>query len=196
MLLFFAALQMGIGFGIDHARECLEFIDGIAIFCTVALVVFVGAFQEKQKEAKFRALSENSSEEFVNVIRDSLQQKINTREVVVGDTVLLTTGNVLCVDGIVYERNTLSIFEGPLTGESTPMSKGQYEFKEHGTWEMPKDEDLKQYFPPEMTLDEMKEKFLPTPKKTPIVFAGVTPFILTTEPCRLVPCDAWLVKPT
>jgi hypothetical protein len=43
-------LAQGIGFGIDHARECLEFIDGIAIACTVALVVFVGAAQEKQKE--------------------------------------------------------------------------------------------------------------------------------------------------
>ena len=32
----------------------------------------------------------------------------------------------------------LSIFEGALSGESTPMSKGQVEFKEKGTWELPK----------------------------------------------------------
>ena len=47
----------GIGFGIDHARECLEYIDGIAIFCTVALVVLVGAFQEAEKERKFMVLA-------------------------------------------------------------------------------------------------------------------------------------------
>ena len=122
-------LAQGIGFGIDHARECLEFIDGIAIFCTVALVVFVGAAQEKQKENKFRALSANASEEQVNVIRDGVQQLVSTKEVVVGDTVVLSTGDILCADGIVYERNTLSIFEGPLTGESHPIAKGQYEFK-------------------------------------------------------------------
>jgi magnesium-transporting ATPase (P-type) len=146
----------GIGFGIDHARECLEYIDGIAIFCTVALVVLVGAFQEAEKERKFMALNANASEEQVNVIRDGVQQLISTREVVVGDTVVLSTGDILCADGIVYERNTLSIFEGPLTGESHPIAKGQYEFKEKGTWEMPPDEDLKQYFPPAMTLDQMK----------------------------------------
>ena len=59
-----------------------------------------------------------------------------------------------------------------LTGESHPISKGQYEFKEAGTWEMPTEEDLKQYFPASMTLEEMKAKFQPTPNKTPIVFAG------------------------
>jgi magnesium-transporting ATPase (P-type) len=149
----------GIGFGIDHARECLEYIDGIAIFCTVALVVLVGAFQEAEKERKFMALNANASEEQVNVIRDGVQQLISTREVVVGDTVVLSTGDILCADGIVYERNTLSIFEGPLTGESVPISKGQYEFKEKGTWEMPPDEDLKQYFPPAMTLDQMKVSY-------------------------------------
>jgi hypothetical protein len=64
-------------------RECLEFIDGIAIFCTVALVVFAGAFQEQQKEAKFRALSEKSSEEFVNVIREIKLKQLFLLEMIV-----------------------------------------------------------------------------------------------------------------
>ena len=67
-------LAQGIGFGIDHARECLEFIDGIAIFCTVALVVLVGVFQEAEKEQKFMVLNANASEEQVNVIRNGVQQ--------------------------------------------------------------------------------------------------------------------------
>jgi len=161
-----------IGFSIKHEFECYGYIDGLAIFGTVALVVFVGAAQEKEKENKFRALSEDASEEQVNVLRDGVQQIISVKEVVVGDTVVLSTGDILCCDGIVWERNTLSIFEGPLTGESHPIAKGQYEFKEAGTWEMPPDEDLKQFFPPDMSLDMMKQTYLPTPNKTPIVFAG------------------------
>ena len=37
---------------------------------------------------------------------------------------------------------------------------------------MPSDQDLKEIFPSTMTLEEMKAKFLPTPVKTPVVFAG------------------------
>ena len=169
--IFVAATQC-IGLSIPHERECFGYIDGLAIFGTVALVVFVGAAQEKEKENKFRALNANASDEQVNVIRDGKQQLISVKDVVVGDTIVLSTGDILCADGIVFERNTLSIFEGPLTGESHPIAKGQYEFKEQGTWEMPPDEDLKQYFPQGMTLEEMKKKFQPTPSKTPIVFAG------------------------
>ena len=161
-----------IGVAVPHERECFGYIDGLAIFGTVALVVFVGAAQEKEKENKFRALNANASDDQVNVIRDGKQQLVSVKEVVVGDTVVLSTGDILCADGIVWERNTLSIFEGPLTGESHPIAKGQYEFKEQGTWEMPPDEDLKQFFPQSMTLEEMKKKFQPTPSKTPIVFAG------------------------
>jgi Ca2+ transporting ATPase len=172
LLLFFAALGTTIGSVIPHERECYGFIDGLAIFGTVAIVVLVGAFQEKDKENRFRALSAGAADELVNVIRSGHNEKISVKEVVVGDTIVLSTGDIICADGIVYERNTLSIFEGPLTGESHPIAKGQYEFKEDGTWEMPKDEDLKAFFPDSMTLDEMKQKYKPPPKKTPVIFAG------------------------
>jgi magnesium-transporting ATPase (P-type) len=161
-----------VGAVFPHSRECLEYIEGLAIFGTVAVVVLIAAIQEKDKENRFRALSAGSADEMVNVIRNGQNEKISVKEVVVGDTVVLSTGDIICADGICYERNTLSIFEGPLTGESHPIQKGQYEFKEDGTWEMPKDDDLKAFFPDSMTLDEMKAKFKPPPKKTPIIFAG------------------------
>ena len=172
LLLFFAAMSTIIGLSIEHERKCFGYIDGLAIFATVFFVVMVAAIQEQDKENKFRALSANASEEQVNVIRDGAQQLISVKEVVVGDTIVLSTGDILCADGLVYERNNLSIFEGPLTGESHPISKGKYEFKEAGSWEMPPDEDLKQIFPPGMSLTDMKAKFQPTPNKTPLVFAG------------------------
>ena len=74
-----------------------------------------------------------------------MQVRVSNREVVVGDCVVLSTGDIICADGLVFERNTLKIFEGALTGESNAISKGQYEFKEKGTFEVLKSLCLYQF---------------------------------------------------
>ena len=66
----------------------------------------------------------------------SFQIRVSTREIVVGDCVVLSTGDIICADGLVFERNTLKIFEGALTGESNAISKGAYEFQEKGNFEV------------------------------------------------------------
>ncbi|KAJ1482485.1 hypothetical protein T484DRAFT_1803807, partial [Baffinella frigidus] len=74
--------------------------------------------------------------------------------VVVGDCVVLSTGDILCADGIIFERNTLKIFEGSLTGESHAIIKGNYEFKEKGHFPVPTDLDLQQMNTPGATPEE------------------------------------------
>jgi P-type E1-E2 ATPase len=51
--------------------------------------------------------------------------RCSNREVVVGDILVLSTGDIIVADGLVFERNTLKIFEGALTGESNAISKGK-----------------------------------------------------------------------
>uniref|UniRef100_A0A7S0ETC5 Calcium-transporting ATPase n=1 Tax=Hanusia phi TaxID=3032 RepID=A0A7S0ETC5_9CRYP len=173
-LCFSAAVSLGVGFGIEEERRCYGYTDGIAILVAVAVVVLVGAAQESAKEKQFRDLTDSASDELVNVIRDGAQVRVSNREIVVGDCVVLSTGDIICADGLVFERNTLKIFEGALTGESNAISKGQYEFKEKGTFEIPKDDDLMKFFPANttMTLEQMRGMYEPTPSKTPLVFKG------------------------
>lgn len=78
----------------------------------------------QEKERKFRELNVHTEDVKCNVIRDGRQQLVLIKNIVVGDTIVLSTGDILCADGLVYERNNLSIFEGPLTGESHPIAKG------------------------------------------------------------------------
>ncbi|EKX39660.1 hypothetical protein GUITHDRAFT_114157 [Guillardia theta CCMP2712] len=190
-LCFSASVSLAVGFGIEEERRCYGYSDGIAILVAVAVVVLVGAAQESAKEKQFRDLTDSASDELVNVIRDGTQVRVSNREVVVGDCVVLSTGDIICADGLVFERNTLKIFEGALTGESNAISKGQYEFKEKGTFEVvkslllvsvlpdvnvqiPKDDDLTKFFPANtsLSIEQMRDKYEPTPSKTPLVFKG------------------------
>mmetsp|Transcript_51442 Transcript_51442/g.121865 ORF Transcript_51442/g.121865 Transcript_51442/m.121865 type:complete len:1189 (+) Transcript_51442:158-3724(+) len=152
--------------------KCLGYLDGIAILVAVWVVVFVGAAQEAGKQVQFRSLTDSASDELVNVVRDGVQTRISNRDVVVGDCVVLSTGDILCADGIIFERNTLKIFEGSLTGESHAIIKGNYEFKEKGHFPVPTDLDLQQMNTPGATPEERAAKYEPTPERTPIVFKG------------------------
>jgi magnesium-transporting ATPase (P-type) len=90
----------------------------------------------------------------------------------VGDILVLSTGDIIVADGLVFERNTLKIFEGALTGESNAISKGVFEFKERGTFQVPADVDLQQMNVPGSTPQERAAKYEPTPSRTPLVFKG------------------------
>jgi Ca2+ transporting ATPase len=152
--------------------KCLGYLDGIAILVAVMVVVFVGAAQESAKQRQFRSLTDSASDELVNVVRDGQQMRVSNRDIVVGDCVVLSTGDILCADGIIFERNTLKIFEGALTGESHAIIKGNYEFKEKGAFSVPNDTDLTQMNVPGDTPEQRAAKYEPTPEKTPLVFKG------------------------
>ncbi|EKX34203.1 hypothetical protein GUITHDRAFT_119620 [Guillardia theta CCMP2712] len=173
-LCFSAIVSLTVGLAIPEERVCYGYVDGVAILVAVAVVVLVGAIQESAKERQFRDLTDSASDELVNVIREGRQIRVSTREIVVGDCVVLSTGDIICADGLVFERNTLKIFEGALTGESNAISKGAYEFQEKGNFELPTDEDLRKFFPADttMSLEEMKNVYEPTPHRTPLVFKG------------------------
>jgi Mg2+-importing ATPase len=59
----------------------------------------------------------------VKVLRDGLAQTIPAADVVVGDLLLLSAGNLVPADGIVIEANDFLVTEASLTGESFPVEK-------------------------------------------------------------------------
>lgn len=59
----------------------------------------------------------------VNVLRHGKVQDISHFDLVVGDVLLIETGEILPVDGVVIQSNGLMADESSLTGEPDPMPK-------------------------------------------------------------------------
>jgi Mg2+-importing ATPase len=59
----------------------------------------------------------------VVVVRDGRQQEIAPEQIVPGDLVVLTAGNIVPADGYVIEEKDLYVNESALTGESLPVMK-------------------------------------------------------------------------
>ena len=59
------------------------------------------------------------------MVRNGQQQLVENTHVVVGDLLLLDTGDKIVADGIVCKAFALVVDEASLTGESEPLTKGE-----------------------------------------------------------------------
>ena len=97
-------------------------ITAYALLAIILLVVVIGFFQEYRAETAIQALRSMITPVSV-VIRDGKTITIPARELVVGDIVLLRTGERVPADGLILEANELKVNESLLTGESAEVSK-------------------------------------------------------------------------
>jgi len=101
-----------------------EFIEGFAILFAIMIVVFVTAWNDWSKEKQFRGLQDKISEEQTcSVIRNGESLEIVVAELVVGDVVQVTYGDLLPADGMLIQSNDLKVDESSLTGESDHVKK-------------------------------------------------------------------------
>ena len=98
-------------------------MDGIAIWCAVVLVSMVGAINDYQKEKQFRNINQQRDAIDVTVLRSGKEMTVPSYQIVVGDIMLVDTGDKLVADGLLVLGNDLIIDESSLTGESEPMMK-------------------------------------------------------------------------
>ncbi|MPC18042.1 Plasma membrane calcium-transporting ATPase 3 [Portunus trituberculatus] len=109
----------------DEGEEEAGWIEGVAILISVAVVVFVTAFNDYTKEKQFRGLqSRIEGEHKFSVIRGGEVQQIGVGDIVVGDICQIKYGDLLPTDGILLQSNDLKIDESSLTGESDHVKKG------------------------------------------------------------------------
>ncbi len=99
-----------------------EPIDGILIIAIVVLNAVFGIYQESKAEESITALK-NMTVTKVRVIRDGIQQEIDSRYLVPGDMVFIEEGTKMSADGIIQESINLELNEAALTGESLPVVK-------------------------------------------------------------------------
>lgn len=76
------------------------------------------------KSAKaFEALNQLNEDTLIKVIRNGEPCLVPQRDIVVGDILLVETGDKIIADGRLIKSNDLSVDESALTGESLPVDK-------------------------------------------------------------------------
>ena len=93
------------------------FFEPVGIFVAIMLATGLSFYFEYQADKEFAILNKVNDDEPVEVIRDSNTTLIPRREVVVGDIVLINTGEEIPADGELMESTLLNVDESTLTGE-------------------------------------------------------------------------------
>lgn len=99
-----------------------EYVDAIAIGFIILVDLLLGAFQEWKAEKNAEGLA-NLIRVRCKVLRDGEEVEIDSSELVVGDIVLLESGNKISADLRLIDCHNLQIDESVLTGESLPIVK-------------------------------------------------------------------------
>lgn len=96
--------------------------DGIIMLVAIFIVSGISLYQEYKSQDAINALKKLSAPKSI-VIRNGLQVKIPTEEIVVDDIVVIEEGKIIEADGELISSHDLSVNESILTGESFPVFK-------------------------------------------------------------------------
>lgn len=101
-------------------REGYEEIIGIVV--SVALVSIISAKTEMASDKEYKKLKDNSKKDLCKVCRDGQVIEIIIDEVVVGDHIILQSGDKIPADGILIEGN-IGVDNSSLNGEAEECKK-------------------------------------------------------------------------
>lgn len=94
-----------------------EFAEAIGIFLAIFLATTVGFYFERDAVRRFGVLTSMSEEQAVKVVRDGRVTEVPRRDIVVGDIVVVETGDEIPADGRLVEAVGIEADESALTGE-------------------------------------------------------------------------------
>lgn len=99
-----------------------EIMDAGILMLTVFIIIGITLFQQRKTERALDALKELSMPKAV-VIRDGVEQRVSSQEIVVGDLVALSEGDRIPADGHLVVASNFQVDESMLTGESLSVLK-------------------------------------------------------------------------
>jgi len=99
-----------------------EVTDAIVIFFIILFAAGLGFFQEYRAGKAIQALKRMAAP-LASVLRDGAETEVPARELVPGDVILLTMGDMVPADARIIEEVNLRTNEAPLTGESNAVEK-------------------------------------------------------------------------
>lgn len=122
IILLLISAVISLVFGIVKREGVGEYFDAIIIFAIVLINATLGVVQESKAENAMASLKK-MSQPYSKVIRDGKELLVKTNELVIGDIVLLESGDVVPADMRIIESASLKCDESMLTGESNPIEK-------------------------------------------------------------------------
>ena len=136
ILLVALLLSMGVAIYEIYTGEGLDALfEPIGIFVAIILATGIGFALEVNANKKFEVLNQVNDDVQVKVIRDGVITQVARKDIVVGDIVILGTGDEVPADGVLIDSVALSINESTLTGE--PLIKKSHlpeDFKDDVTY--------------------------------------------------------------
>lgn len=124
LLILLAAAAVSLVIGIIQHPDT-GWIEGTAIFIAVFLVAIITAGNDYSKELQFRSLEASAqNDERASVYRNSIIERINPIDIVVGDILVLQAGDSIPADAIVMDNSVCKANESALTGEPEDVKKG------------------------------------------------------------------------
>lgn len=109
-----------------------SFSEPAGIFVVLLAIASITTNTDLKTQKSTKELKDKTSVHFCNVIRDGETKHINTDEIVVGDIVLIQSGEAIYADGYLIEGN-ISVDNSVLNGESEECKKSVvkgYKYKE------------------------------------------------------------------
>lgn len=112
LLIFAATIAIGLG----------EYIEGVMIILFLLINSGLGFFQEYRSEKTVKLLKKYIIS-YVKVWRDGQKTILKSEDLVMGDIILLETGDKIPADVRFLSLENLTVDESALTGESVPVNK-------------------------------------------------------------------------
>ena len=132
ILLVAGLLSVGIAgyefWGLGHSWTA--FFEPIGIFVAILLATGLSFYFELIADKEFSILNQVNDDEPVKVIRNGFTIEVPKKDIVVGDIVILSTGDEIPADAELLEAVTLQVDESTLTGEpvcSKTTDKGAFD---------------------------------------------------------------------
>jgi len=112
ILVFAAAVSVFVGEGHEAA-----------IIGAIVLASCVLSFTQEYGASRAMEVLQQRISRKATVLRDSIERTIDVEEIVPGDVVCLSAGNLIPVDGVILESRDFNVSESVLTGETFPVVK-------------------------------------------------------------------------
>ena len=133
------ALLLSVGVAcyqfLTGAESASVFLEPAGILAAILLATCVGFAFEVSANRKFEILNQVNDDTMVQVIRGGNICELPRRDVVVGDIVILNTGEEVPADGVLLEAVSLQVNESTLTGEPLiGKTTDEAEFKKDATY--------------------------------------------------------------
>lgn len=126
---FESPLVLILAFAAAISLALQQWVDAGIILAIVVGSALMSFFQEYRASTAVEELKKRLALT-ARVLRDGMEQSVPVAQIVPGDLILLSAGNLIPVDGRVIEAQDFLVSEASMTGESFPVEKraGQVRF--------------------------------------------------------------------